>query len=767
MGAVTSSLQQSTNWIRTQGSNTRNQQRGSNRQRRARRTEGAQEDIEARGEEFYSSDDEDYGSTDDYVDADNGNEGNRTLGRNIDDDDSLLEGEETSSVLGQAANDSHPLYFGPSFHPVVEQSPAQLQLQRQIEQQLEHQQRQEFWQQQHRQQQQQQQQQQNQQLSPLSNVGGQQLSLNDFILPSAISGLNGISAGGNYPNGTAPGSPVMPSPTIIPTTDNLQDQLYRNSNLYNLISGLNVNALLTEVQRAGTLDLSVLEQELDDVEGGWMDIDDEDDQNTGNQDDDTDIDYGQDGTVREMQPTKRSPTALACNINLKKSTLRLVKNSTVSKDSSIPASSHLRPNYRLDFSFDSLTPCDIKLFWVVKEVEEDGELGFRLRRLHHLPQPTTYHFPAGLNQRFISPILPLYTMSLPELTMQGLPSTSMRMFQKKNQKLWKQLSTLDKGAEDNDRDLDGEGDNTSGRSHKNNKKKKNKSGKNGGSGGGQEPPFGTDYYKKLATSVRSLPTPVADSPGLYLVENQAISTFACFNISSEGGFEIKVMKQKVWINSTNYLIQEIYGFTDSVSSSAPSNNINNAPTKTPLTPQNGKSPRASISQDRRMSRLSRAESIASRVNELTMDHVDKKKVPNTSGGTRDVAMDGDEEGRASQKENDSESRTVTDLNISEPGADEDQVQNGTRDESSKLSDEAGDKANQQEEPNLVLLDAPECVICLSDVKDTIVLPFFQALLHIASTPTRVPNFAAASASLPDVAPINESNDNNGSFSVRF
>ncbi len=99
--------------------------------------------------------------------------------------------------------------------------------------------------------------------------------------------------------------------------DRAQDQLYRNSNLYNLISGLNVNPLLTEVQRAGTLDLSVLEQELDDVEGGWVDIedDDDDDENRdGKEDDDTDVDYGHEGIVREMVSASLTPLSFLSSL---------------------------------------------------------------------------------------------------------------------------------------------------------------------------------------------------------------------------------------------------------------------------------------------------------------------------------------------------------------------------------------------------------------------------------------------------------------------
>ncbi|KAG0342343.1 hypothetical protein BG000_005403 [Podila horticola] len=725
MGAVGSSLNSSVDWVRTQGANTfggSNGRHGTARERRRRRRqqrrrlrrqqiqrqqrearrlgqgdtipsnaaagygvrardleEGAGRGYlhhghesawtgESMGSDLSSTDCDD--SDDDEYDTEDGSgsEGGRDGLVDEDEDNSLFEGGEGKGNGGQ--NDKHPLYFGPAFHPVTEQTPAQMQLQRQIEQQLEQQQRQEYWQQQYRQQQMLQQ----QQTQMQSSGGGQPLALQDFILPSAISGM------GSHSRGVSEAGLPNPPP-MAASTDNLQDQLYRNSNLYNLISGLNVNPLLTEVQRAGTLDLSVLEQELDDVEGGWFDIDDdEEDEGT----EDKDIDFGRDGIVREMQPTKRSPTALACSVNLKKSTLRLVKNVTATGQN-IPAGTtpsqqqqhqpqmHARPNYRLDFTFDSLTPCDIKLFWVVKEVEEDGDLGFRLRRLHHLPQPTTYHFPAGMNQRFISPILPIYTMSLPELTMQGLPSTSMRMFQKKQQRQWQQWQQQLKqqqqqqrsGVKSENDDENVEGNRPAKKNSKSGDKSgglwtdevgKNKSatsiasavtdnkdqklnGECGSSGmiddseEGYKSIMEDQYYplvilieatkeNKSSGATRSLPTAAVDSPGLYLVESQAISTFACFNISSEGGFEIKVMKQKVWINSTNYLIQEIYGFTDSVSSTAA------AAGTAAISPEKGKpaqiKDRHSGKVSRSMSRLSRAESIASRVTELTMERPKKK-----------------------------------------------------------------------------------------------------------------------------------------------
>jgi rubrerythrin len=59
----------------------------------------------------------------------------------------------------------------------------------------------------------------------------------------------------------------------------------------------------------------------------------------------------------------------------------------------------------------------------------------------------------------------------------------------------------------------------------------------------------------------------------------------------------------------------------------------------------------------------------------------------------------------------------------------DEYETGTKKSENSVSDgieemveDDDDEEEEEEEPNLVLLDAPECVICLSDVKDTIVLP---------------------------------------------
>ncbi|ORZ10639.1 hypothetical protein BCR41DRAFT_372377 [Lobosporangium transversale] len=234
MGAVSSSLHYGADWIRAQGSafaasdrereqrQNRRQRRQRQRARRAARFRRRQ-DIEARGEEYFSDEsvDGDYDSLDDDDDMDDDSD---TLNhdRDYDDnDDTFLDAEEVDSVPGKGVYDNHPLYFGPAFHPS---------------------------------------------------------SLSGFILPSAIPGLGSIAANSGHQNtGVDGSSSPADARAHMSIAESVQDQLYRNSNLYNLISGLNVNPLLTEVQRAGTLDLSALEQELDDVEGGWMDIDDEED----------------------------------------------------------------------------------------------------------------------------------------------------------------------------------------------------------------------------------------------------------------------------------------------------------------------------------------------------------------------------------------------------------------------------------------------------------------------------------------------------------
>lgn len=268
--------------------------------------------------------------------------------------------------------------------------------------------------------------------------------------------------------------------------------------------------------------------------------------------------------------------------------------------------------------------------------------------------------------------------------------------------------------------------------------------------------------------VRSLPTPAADSPGLYLVDNQAISTFACFNISSEGGFEIKVMKQKVWINSTNYLIQEIYGFTDSVTTPMPKA-PEPAALKKPVTAAGGSNtiakvkaqadPLSVVSSSDPSKRLSRADSIVSRVQELTKERPKRKKSNLTklkketvedkdkeenekNGGRRGsrvsavISLDIANPERAARRSSVSSRRRMSNDSVatsaiggamSQAGDAYELMETGSRKSGSGEEDVEGEEdeeeeEEEEEEPNLVLLDAPECVICLSDVKDTIVLP---------------------------------------------
>lgn len=273
--------------------------------------------------------------------------------------------------------------------------------------------------------------------------------------------------------------------------------------------------------------------------------------------------------------------------------------------------------------------------------------------------------------------------------------------------------------------------------------------------------------------MRSLPTPAANSPGLYLVDNQAISTFACFNISSEGGFEIKVMKQKVWINSTNYLIQEIYGFTDSVATRMPKAPEPAALKKSVTAAAGGSNPvprvkphagpLAGASTSDPSKRLSRADSIVSRVQELTKERPKRKK--STLAKSKKELTENMDKDKEVDEKNDgrrlSRVSAVTSLDIANPervarrtsvssrrrmsndsvesratfatggampqaGDNDELAEAGTKKSDSGQEeveeDEGEEEEEEEEEPNLVLLDAPECVICLSDVKDTIVLP---------------------------------------------
>jgi hypothetical protein len=236
------------------------------------------------------------------------------------------------------------------------------------------------------------------------------------------------------------------------------------------------------------------------------------------------------------------------------------------------------------------------------------------------------------------------------------------------------------------------------------------------------------------------------------VDNQAISTFACFNISSEGGFEIKVMKQKVWINSTNYLIQEIYGFTDSAPTSG---TMATTPEKAKPTPPKD---RQSGKVSRSMSRLSRAESIASRVTELTMDRPKKKSTQKRLSAAL-IGSEANDDTAKNVGKRVSKSSMIEDLDIARRtstsvGRKGDETEGGVSvqgrrpsgesifssvtmateqavpteddrqsdDEQEDGAQKEDDQEDENREANLVMLDAPECVICLSDVKDTIVLP---------------------------------------------
>lgn len=232
------------------------------------------------------------------------------------------------------------------------------------------------------------------------------------------------------------------------------------------------------------------------------------------------------------------------------------------------------------------------------------------------------------------------------------------------------------------------------------------------------------------------------------------------------------MKQKVWINSTNYLIQEIYGFTDSVATPMPKAPEPAALKKSVAAAAGGSNhmakvkahvdPLAAASTSGPSKRLSRADSIACRVQELTKGRPKRKK-STLAKSKKEVAENKDKEEddekndgrrlsrvsaimssdianleRVARRTSVSTRRRVSggsvesrvtfaiDGAISQAGDDLELVEGGTKKSDSSQEevedDEGEEEEEEEEEPNLVLLDAPECVICLSDVKDTIVLP---------------------------------------------
>lgn len=75
-------------------------------------------------------------------------------------------------------------------------------------------------------------------------------------------------------------------------------------------------------------------------------------------------------------------------------------------------------------------------------------------------------------------------MSLPELTMQGLPSTSMRMFQKRQQRQWQQLNSSVGKEGMEGQEFEGEGDDETGGDRRGGRNSKSKKSKKNGKGGG-------------------------------------------------------------------------------------------------------------------------------------------------------------------------------------------------------------------------------------------------------------------------------------------
>ncbi|ORX91900.1 hypothetical protein K493DRAFT_47722 [Basidiobolus meristosporus CBS 931.73] len=185
--------------------------------------------------------------------------------------------------------------------------------------------------------------------------------------------------------------------------------------------------------------------------------------------------------------------------------------------------------YSLQFKFDSLYPCRIKLYWCAKEIWEDGEASVR----YHLKYPSqtlqTYEFPKGLNQNFSLPsdqLLNVTKFQPDDLVM----NTPKNMDSPKPES--HQGSESDVEVEIKEPVLDSIVI------------------EDGASSASQS----SEYYPLIivleaVTSDDTVP--------------DVLSTFATLTVNSSGVYDTQPLKQKIKMNGASFILQEIYGYSES------------------------------------------------------------------------------------------------------------------------------------------------------------------------------------------------------------
>ncbi|KAJ3045126.1 hypothetical protein HDV00_011852 [Rhizophlyctis rosea] len=277
--------------------------------------------------------------------------------------------------------------------------------------------------------------------------------------------------------------------------------------------------------------------------------------------------------------TAQQTTTLQLLVNLKKNTIRLVRvpvaavNGSLPEASSPSSSKTISPSYhhRLEFRFDATTECRIRVHYLIKEVMTVGGEGGGRRILYRSkdnsePKTLTFGpFPPGLNQSFQLPnehLLDARTFKPEDFV--GVEVHS------------------EEGTHEREESGGGEGSGPAVRGGANEGagQAAEGAGSAGRTGGGNEnttsgnPANDSEGRWRLAGPIvypvvvvleavqdQESESDPAPSPSPF----NSQSTFATLVPGSDGALELKVVKQKAIMDSTPFLLQEIYGFTDPTS----------------------------------------------------------------------------------------------------------------------------------------------------------------------------------------------------------
>ncbi|KAJ1517604.1 hypothetical protein HMI55_006559 [Coelomomyces lativittatus] len=210
-------------------------------------------------------------------------------------------------------------------------------------------------------------------------------------------------------------------------------------------------------------------------------------------------------------------TTLQCLVNIQRSSVHLVKSETLAESGNL-LSTESSKSYILKFEFDSLAPCTIQIFWLAKESE--GSKNIKQLSPNPFPPPHEFTFPTGLDQHFELPIshaicfdqlqsyyqtqVPVQKSTLPE----ELPPTSKPSTYTGTPSVDPSLTTTH---------------------------------------------LASHGYYPLILNIQAHPMTHDDLPTLSEQRSYFILE----------GHEVKMVKQTVWVQDQPYLLQDIFGLTDS------------------------------------------------------------------------------------------------------------------------------------------------------------------------------------------------------------